>query len=97
MAQLNAYSPQGKLNFRVTIDLWSELTSSTPYTGLAMMANDVPVDDVVVDAAQDEIYNKEAFRLLVFTNLVADYGRFYDVDMQDYFENDDGTRSEQLR
>jgi trigger factor len=91
-----AYKPDQPLSFRVKIDVWPVPKFTGPYENLEITAEEVILDDSIIDDALQELRRKEAFSVLSPDGTKAAIGQIVIADMRGYYRNDDNSKGDPL-
>lgn len=90
------YSPDADLTFCVKVDVWPEATFTGPYDNLEIEAEEVPLDEKLIDLAMEDLRRKESFPVLAPAGATAALGQTVVADLVGYFRNEDGTKGDRL-
>lgn len=90
------YSPKSDLTFKVKIDVWPQTNFIEPYDQLSIEAEDVVLDETLIDAALEELRKKESFSVLSPEGTTADIGKVVVIDMLGFYEKESGSKGDRL-
>lgn len=90
------YSPQSELTFKVKVDVWPQCNFIASYESLKVDAEEVPLDETLVDKAMEELRKKESFSVLSPEGTTADIDKLIVVDMLGYYAKDDGSKGDRM-
>jgi trigger factor len=87
-----AYKPDQALSFRVKVDVWPEPKLTGSYEGLEITAEEVDLDDSILDDALRELQRKEAFSVLSPEGTKAALGKLVIADMHGFYREEDNSK-----
>lgn len=93
---IKMFNPEEPLTFNVKIDVWPDATLTGPYENIQIEAEEVPMDEQLVDKALEDLRKKESFSVLSPEGTTAQLGKLVVGDLDGYYRNDDGSRGDKL-
>lgn len=90
------FKPDAPLTFNVKVDVWPDAVLTEPYENMEIEAEEVALDDALVDNALEELQKKESFSVLSPEGTKAELGKMVLADLDGFYSQDDNTKGEKL-